>query len=501
MTAEERTRTLCLRVGEVKQVLMGCVAGKLSNKKLRKRQRQRSISVSASAPNHMVALTSSTYGVLRVDSSPRAEVKCKAKEENNQSLSVDVKKSSNQTKSSESDSINGPEGNNWVEKKVIEQENAGNSGSEDQQVTTINAWELMAGLDDIGESPTKKCLEKPTTSFYHTIEEIDARVPGKASEKKCFGKENAMPKQISMPGKGKYEFGLSSPLGEIDFNQSSSPLGEIDFNKYNSSEKVGFHVASVPSKQRNRRRSSHGSMTDLKVAASRRLDSSLRLSLDLIKEPSSPLFDPNLLASFEKALENLSEEEWNAIRNSEAQRHRKSPRDGVFSWALESDKNKDDPLGNFEEKCPPGGANAVVLYTTTLRGIRKTFEDCNNVRDALESYGICISERDVSMHLEFRNELRKLMGGKLVTVPRVFIKGRYIGGADEVLRIHEEGKMSDLIAGIPTGMAGICDGCAGVRFVPCLDCSGSCKLVTGDNLFVRCPECNENGLIQCPICC
>lgn len=57
----------------------------------------------------------------------------------------------------------------------------------------------------------------------------------------------------------------------------------------------------------------------------------------------------------------------------------------------------------------------MVLYTTTLRGIRKTFEDCNNVRDALESYEICISERDVSMHLEFRNELRKLMGGKLVT--------------------------------------------------------------------------------------
>nr|ABK25245.1 unknown [Picea sitchensis] len=471
---------------------MGCVAGKLSKKKLRKKQRQRSISVSASAPNHMVALTSSTYGVLRVDSSPRAEAKCKAKAENQNQ--VEVNKSLNQT--SKSHPLKGLDGNNWVEKKVIEEENAGTSGTEDQPVTTINAWELMAGLDDIGESPAKKCLQKQAfilekkTSFYHTVEEIDAQASGNASEKKCFGKENARPKQISTPGKVKSAFCLSSPLGEIDFNKSNSP------------ENVGFHVGSVPSKQRMRRPGSHGSMTDLKFAASRRLDSSLRLSLDLIKEPSSPLFDPNLLASFEKALENLSEEEWNTIKKSEGQHRRKSPREGRFPWAAESDKNKDNPLGSFEEKCPPGGANAVVLYTTTLRGIRKTFEDCNNVRDALESYGICISERDVSMHFEFRNELRKLMGGKLVTVPRLFIKGRYIGGADEALRIHEEGKMAELLAGIPTGMAGIiCDGCGGVRFIPCMECSGSCKLVNDDNMVVRCPECNENGLIQCPICC
>lgn len=473
-----------LTVGEENQIRMGCVAGKLSKKKLRKKHRQRNISVSASASNHMVALTSSTYGVLRVDSSPRVEAKCKARAENqNQD---DGNESSSQTKSSDSEPLKGFDGNKWVEKKVIEEENAVVSSAEEQPVTTINAWELMAGLE---ESPAKKCLEKQG-SLYHTIEEIDAQVSGKVSEKKCFGKENARPRKISTPGKVKSGLGLASPLGEIDLNKCNSP------------ENVGFHVGSVRSKQRMRRPGSHGSMTELKVAASRRLDSSLRLSLDLIKEPSSPLFDPNLLASFERALENLSEEEWNAIRNAEGRHRRKSPKEGVLTWALESDKNKDNPLWNFEEKCPPGGANAVVLYTTTLRGIRKTFEDCNNVRDALESYEICISERDVSMHLEFRNELRKLMGGKLVTVPRVFIKGRYIGGADEVLKIHEGGKMAELLAGIPTALAGrVCDGCGGVRFVPCMECSGSCKLVNDDNMVVRCPECNENGLIQCPICC
>ena len=617
---------------EVKHALTGCVAGNLSNKKSGKRQRETSISVSAAAPRYVVTPTTSNYGVLGMDSSPRAEVKCKAKEEKNQSQ-VDVKKSLNWTNNSES--------------YPIEEQNAGNSNTEDQPVTTINVSELMAGLDDTGEFPEKISVEKQSMFFEkaksldHIITEIDARVPGNARENKYFGKENARPSKV------KYGFGLSSPSGEIHFNKNSSPLGEIDFNKtssalaeidcnkYNSHEKVGFHVASEPSKKRNWRLGSHGSMTDLKAAASRRQDSSRSVFLDLIEGPNSPIFDSNLIASFEKELKNSSEEEeWNAIRNVEGQRHIMSPRDSGFSWAvesyknkddtlgnfeekcppgehphgnfeekclpgehqfgnseekcppgehplgnieekcppehpagdfdeecgniekkrppehavgdfdeecpLESDKNKDDSLGNFEEKCPlgehpdgnfeekfpphknfegkcppgehplenieekcpPGGANAVVLYTTTLGVIRKTFDDCKNVRNVLESYGICISERDLSMHLEFGNELRKLMGGKVVTLPTVFIKGKYIGGAEEALRLHEEGKMADLIVGIPNGMAGkICDGCRGFRFVPCLRCSGSCKLVTVDNQFVRCPKCNENGLIQCPACC
>ncbi|GLJ36841.1 hypothetical protein SUGI_0743440 [Cryptomeria japonica] len=162
---------------------------------------------------------------------------------------------------------------------------------------------------------------------------------------------------------------------------------------------------------------------------------------------------------------------------------------------------KANPLDSFEEKCPPGGEKGVVLYTTSLRGIRKTFEDCNKVRSVLESYGVPIDERDVSMHLEFRNELKELMG-QPVPVPRLFIKGRYIGGAEEVLQFNDDGKLDEFLNGLSTGTAcKACDGCGGMRFVPCLECSGSCKLINNEGLSVRCPHCNENGLIQCPICC
>ncbi|KAG6743957.1 hypothetical protein POTOM_052661 [Populus tomentosa] len=102
-------------------------------------------------------------------------------------------------------------------------------------------------------------------------------------------------------------------------------------------------------------------------------------------------------------------------------------------------------LSDFEEKSLPGGSQAVILYTTSLRSIRKTFEDCHAIRFLLESFEVIFHERDVSLHLEFREELWRIMGGRVIP-PRLFIKGRYIGGADEVTSLHEQGKLKNLLA-------------------------------------------------------
>lgn len=69
-------------------------------------------------------------------------------------------------------------------------------------------------------------------------------------------------------------------------------------------------------------------------------------------------------------------------------------------------------LDGFERLCPPNGENRVVVYTTTLRGVRKTFEDCNAVRAAIEGLGVSLCERDISMDRGFKEELRELMKGK-----------------------------------------------------------------------------------------
>lgn len=171
---------------------------------------------------------------------------------------------------------------------------------------------------------------------------------------------------------------------------------------------------------------------------------------------------------------------------------------------LEENKDKLPLISNFEDRCPPGGRDSLVLYTTSLRGIRKTFEDCNTIRFLLESFRVLYSERDVSMHLEYREELWKILGDRVVP-PRLFIRGRYIGGADEVVGLHEKGMLQNLLQGIPLSPSSYpCRGCAGMRFVLCCSCNGSRKVMPeGQNngtSSIRCPDCNENGLIKCSIC-
>lgn len=162
-----------------------------------------------------------------------------------------------------------------------------------------------------------------------------------------------------------------------------------------------------------------------------------------------------------------------------------------------------DPLSDFPEKCPPGGSDGVVIYTTSLRGVRRTYEDCNRVRGIFEGNRVVTDERDVSLHGQFLNELKDLLGSETVSVPRVFIKGRYVGGADELTELNESGKLGRMLRSARVEM-GIgrqaCGGCGGARFVPCFDCGGSCKVVSVNGDKQGCDVCNENGLVHCPAC-
>lgn len=164
---------------------------------------------------------------------------------------------------------------------------------------------------------------------------------------------------------------------------------------------------------------------------------------------------------------------------------------------------KFNPLSDYPEKCPPRGDDSLVIYTTSLGGVRRTFEDCNKLRLILESHRVVFDERDVALHGEFRQELKELLGdGEDAGVPRLFVKGRYIGGVEEVVHLNETKKLGRILnwARVERGLGRLgCEGCGGARFVPCFDCGGSCKVVNGD-VKERCPKCNENGLIHCPIC-
>ncbi|CAK9182196.1 unnamed protein product [Ilex paraguariensis] len=73
-------------------------------------------------------------------------------------------------------------------------------------------------------------------------------------------------------------------------------------------------------------------------------------------------------------------------------------------------------------------------------------------------------------------ELQSVLGGKAVSLPQVFIKGKHIGGVDEIKQLHEVGELAKLLEGFPTQDPGIvCDSCGDARFVSCLNCNGSRK--------------------------
>ncbi|KAL5101830.1 hypothetical protein RYX36_006157 [Vicia faba] len=142
----------------------------------------------------------------------------------------------------------------------------------------------------------------------------------------------------------------------------------------------------------------------------------------------------------------------------------------------------------------------IVVYYTSLRIVRRTFDDCRAVRSILRCFRAAIDERDVSIDDRFRDELHEILGRKNVTLPRVFIGGVYIGGVEEVKLMLENGRLSRLIERLPKSNHIGCDCCGGFRFVMCDECNGSHKVFTEKSGFRSCSSCNSNGLIRCPAC-
>lgn len=152
--------------------------------------------------------------------------------------------------------------------------------------------------------------------------------------------------------------------------------------------------------------------------------------------------------------------------------------------------------------------NAVIFYFTSLRGIRKTYDDCCYVKSLLKEYNVKIDERDVSMHSGFKEELKEKNRGGSFVLPRVFIEERDLG-VEEVKRMHENGELGRVLKGFGNETGEECEECGDVRFVLCGFCCGSSRVYEeeeeeeggGGGEWRRCSECNENGIVRCSVCC
>ncbi|RAL48645.1 hypothetical protein DM860_000965 [Cuscuta australis] len=184
-----------------------------------------------------------------------------------------------------------------------------------------------------------------------------------------------------------------------------------------------------------------------------------------------------------------------------------SPDSVVNTWELMEGLEDNENSGSnsaleFVEHSPKGGReDRIVVYYTSLRGIRKTYEDCCDVRMIFRGFRVCVDERDISMDSSYREELQGVLGR--VSLPQVFIRGRHIGGADEIKGLNEAGELEHLLKGFPVKQEGTlwCRSCEDTRFLPCPSCRGSRKVFAEEEMRLRrCQDCNENGLVRCPGC-
>ncbi|KAI5062324.1 hypothetical protein GOP47_0022863 [Adiantum capillus-veneris] len=211
-----------------------------------------------------------------------------------------------------------------------------------------------------------------------------------------------------------------------------------------------------------------------------------------------PVFDPEMVDSFENAVRNLSKEEWNAVRSIEDSPHnflrlvkalRKSRSNSVCSQNknaenLNFDTMKPDSNAGKDAKdcCEPWklpdrkckyaenmrafmrqnsldigkaffqvrarddtGMTSVVFYSTAEVG-SKAYEDCSHVRSILQSLmGISFEEKSVSEHQEDEQELRHALNISVAIVPTIYVRGKYIVGIDNILHLHKKGLLGSML--------------------------------------------------------
>jgi len=72
----------------------------------------------------------------------------------------------------------------------------------------------------------------------------------------------------------------------------------------------------------------------------------------------------------------------------------------------------------------------VIIYTTSFRGVRSTYEECKYVLSVFHNLRVKVEERDVYVHKFFYNELMERLQRMSAAVPQVFISGQHIGVSD-----------------------------------------------------------------------
>lgn len=406
--------------------------------------------------HHIVALTSSTLGSLRIDES--RDVLCDEKRE-----------VGNYEEEFSMGLIEAKTWSNMINEKIPKIVPKTPIRTPPGEPEMINAWELMEGLEDT--SPFRSPNHFRSFSF-HVASNTDKVDSAKSGCQK--------PMWLEL---GDDESTSSSNSNSASNSVATSVISEFESDKVDPAKSESQKPMWLE-------------LADKETSLASNSDQN---ATSVISE-----FDPDVISAFRKALED----------HPPANPFHLTPLEGKKQQATipldETDVTKVDAVHPARKR--------VFLYFTSLRGVRKTYEDCCNVRVILKGIGVRVDERDVSMHSGFKEELKELLGdGFNGFLPKVFVGEKYVGGAEEIRQLHEEGQLEKVLESCEMvddgsgGGGGVCEGCGDVRFVPCETCSGSCKIYYEGDFddeceenefgFQRCPDCNENGIVRCPVCC
>ncbi len=120
----------------------------------------------------------------------------------------------------------------------------------------------------------------------------------------------------------------------------------------------------------------------------------------------------------------------------------------------------------------------IVIYTTSFRVVRTTFERCELVRKIFQNHRVKFVEKNIALDIEYGKELEERCKrvGEPPSLPVVFIDGHYLGvspyfsflmtiilyihteilngiqfvlqGAEKILGMNESGELQDLLTKI-----------------------------------------------------
>ena len=81
----------------------------------------------------------------------------------------------------------------------------------------------------------------------------------------------------------------------------------------------------------------------------------------------------------------------------------------------------------------------VRIYTTPICPY------CARAKALLKKKGVPVTEIDVFMDADARQEMEKLSGGAR-TVPQIFVGDNHVGGCDALYALEQDGKLDALLA-------------------------------------------------------